>query len=75
MIDWYIWFDSKTVSFKPFRFVTKMYFGVNLHKFVSRDRVISLILYICIWLYMHMCMYICVYIYKGEVTRCGPEVG
>jgi len=37
MIDWYICFDPKTVSFKPFRFVTKMYVGVYLHEFVSRD--------------------------------------
>jgi len=79
MIVWYICFDPKTVSFKPFRFVTKMYVGVYLHEFVSRDGDLSLILYICICICMYVCMYIYIYMYKGKVTplqaRCGPEVG
>jgi len=52
MIDWYICFDPKTVNFKLFRFVTKMYIVVYLRESVSRDGDVSLNLNIYIYIYI-----------------------
>jgi len=56
VIDWYTCFDPKTVSFKPFRFVTKMYISGYMISYHVTE--ISVLFHIFVYMYVYIYIYL-----------------